>query len=132
MRGRSGLDQWRRSAGRNQDALQDAPVLCRDLFVRETEDAEALGGEPGTAGDVMFRVVEGAVGLHDQAVMQADEVNDVRADWDLSTELDPVQPAVAQQVPEEAFGVMTRGVEVCEPEGSSRVWSFSAELLRSG
>jgi hypothetical protein len=43
------------------------------------------------------------VGLDDQPVPQADEIDDVSADRDLTAELQILQSAVAQQFPEAAF-----------------------------
>ena len=53
------------------------------LLVWEAQDAEAAGREPGVARRVMVRVVQRAVGLDDEAVFEADEIEDVgpRGAW---------------------------------------------------
>ncbi len=46
-----------------------------------------------------------AIGLDDQPPLEADEIDNVGIDHELSTKLEHGHPAVAQHRPEAAFGV---------------------------
>jgi hypothetical protein len=56
----------------------------------------------------MVTVVERPVGLDDEPVSQAEEVDNVRPYWDLPAELEAVDPAAPQQPPELSFAIDRR------------------------
>jgi hypothetical protein len=75
-----------------------------DLLVGKPQNPESLPGQPDVpphVGSAIF--VLGTVGLDDQPVPEADEIDDVSADRELTAELEILQPAVAQEFPEAAF-----------------------------
>jgi len=51
----------------------------------------------------VLRIVEGSVRLDDQPMPEADEVGDIGAEWNLAAELEAVQSAIAQQLPQQPF-----------------------------
>jgi hypothetical protein len=61
-------------------------VLRRHFGVAEAKDAEALAREPSVPMGVCKGVMERAIGFDDQATPEADEVNDIRPNGNLSAE----------------------------------------------
>lgn len=83
------------------DGGQNRLAAVPDVGVGETQDTEPLPSQPVVAVGVGGAVLMvGTVGLDDQAVTQADEIDDVAADHDLPPELKLRQPPVAQNGPQ--------------------------------
>ncbi len=89
------------------NAFSYAFVVLHDLVVPETDDAVAERFERGGALLVVFHSIGmlAAVDLDDQLLLQAEEIDDVRADGLLAAEFVACELAVAQGVPEELLGV---------------------------
>jgi hypothetical protein len=71
-----------------------------DVVVPEPHNLEALAPQPIVSLQIVVGVMERPIGLYDQAVLEAEEVGDERADWDLPTEFEPLQPPIPQDSPE--------------------------------
>ena len=88
-----------------ENAIEHPRIVIRDLAVGETQNLKSLTSQPCIAFGVAGRVVEGAIGFHNQPVAKAEEVNDIGPEWDLSTEFEPLQSPATQQRPQEPLGV---------------------------
>jgi hypothetical protein len=73
-----------------------APISVLDLAVLGAEHAKALPPEPRISSSVVLRMVEWTIGLNDQPMSQAEEVHDIWAERDLSTELQAFQSSVSK------------------------------------
>jgi len=89
-----------------QDLVQDGFREALDGLVGEAQHLETLGPQPGVSCGVSLeaRLMVRAVGLDDQAMAQADEVDDVAADPQLAAKLEAVEPAVAEELPQQTLG----------------------------
>ena len=89
------------------DGFGDGVCFFQDFVVPESDDGEALGLEPVGATVVVGLLlgVLGAIDFYDEFGVVGDEVNDVGADGGLSSEFHAVDLALADVVPESAFGV---------------------------
>jgi hypothetical protein len=110
--------------------VEDRVGTDGDLVVLEAQDAEASRSEPGVASGVGFlECVQRAVGFHHEPAPEADEIRHVRSKRDLSAELQAIESAVAQEIPESAlvedrfvahaFGVASRGFRVAHDENNT-------------
>lgn len=83
--------------GCGPDDLHDRLAIPFNVGVSEPQDSEILHPKPSIAGGVI--VMKRPVRLDDQPMPEAEEVDDVSADWDLPAKFQAGQPSVSQQVP---------------------------------
>jgi hypothetical protein len=91
------------------NCLQNPFAILRHLVVPEPKDFPPVALKIGVTNIVAraFRVLR-AVGFDDQLSANAEKVDNVRADWDLTAKLYAIQTTVAQQAPEAQLGVGRR------------------------
>ena len=79
------------------NGLDHAFEIVRHVIVHETNDAEALGSEPGVAALVahVVDVVCCAIKLDDEFALDADEIDDEPADGVLAADFQSVERSVA-------------------------------------
>ena len=70
-----------------------------------------------------------SIQLDDQHFFSADEIGDVSAKWDLSTEFETVQPAALEFIPEAVFGVGLPAAEFSGLRGFA--WQRLSNLFRA-
>ena len=104
--GRPAIFEWAIVGGDgNFDGLEDGGDefvwLVGHCAVGKAQHPEALGPEPGVAGRVLLRIVKGSVCFDDQAMPQAEEVDDISAEGDLAAEFQMLKAAIAEEVPED-------------------------------
>jgi hypothetical protein len=88
-----------------QNMTADIVEMLQHFVVPEAEDAETFGAEEGVALSVVEAVaVLAAVDLNDQPGFEADKIEDVAAQRDLSAEFGAGELAVAERTPEHGFG----------------------------
>ena len=88
-----------------QNMTADIVEMLQDFVVPEAQDAETFGAEEGVALSVVEAVaVLAAVDLNDQPGFEADKIEDVAAQRDLSAEFGASELAVAERTPEHGFG----------------------------
>jgi hypothetical protein len=89
-----------RWGGRN-DRVQHTPWISLDQTVVKPQDPKFFGAKPVVALPVVKIVEMGrTVSFDDQPMLETGEVDDVATDRDLAAELQAVEAAVAQQLPE--------------------------------
>jgi hypothetical protein len=76
-----------RGCQRIEDGQQDALFIVEDVVVPEAEDAEALAGQICVSPSVGVIAMLASIHLHDQAVPQTREIDDIAVDWELPLEL---------------------------------------------
>jgi hypothetical protein len=84
----------------------DTAEVLEDVLIRDAKDREASGDEPCVALRVSLDLpfMDGAIRLHDQGGLFAEEVDDERPNRLLPAELEASEPAPAQERPEAALG----------------------------
>jgi len=80
-----------------------------DLEVGKSQNPEPLSAQPSIALDVVLAVlVKGTIGFNDQAMAQAQKIDDIPSDRNLAAEFQSFQTAVAQQAPKGALALHRR------------------------
>ncbi len=90
------------------DAVHHALYVVVDIAVPDAKDTEPLSDEVGLPAGIMLALLGAAVGrtvdLEDEAVRQADEIDDVAVDGRLLSELESSRLQSAQMPPELRLG----------------------------
>src|SRR4051794_11070766 len=90
--------------GGDGDLAEDVLEIGEDLVIGETKDDVALAPEVGISILVSRHPGSGlmafTVGLHDHAPLAATKIRDERPDGELPMELQTLQPAAPQPLPE--------------------------------
>jgi len=88
------------------DGVEDALGVFVDLLVREAQDGDASSAEEGVAKSVtpLTAAVRFAVDLDGEARVHAEEVGEVGTDRELASELEAVDLASAEPLPQAGFG----------------------------
>ena len=93
---------------RRADHVERDVSAADHQLVAKPEDRIAMFAQPGVARGVarflLVAIMRRAVEFDREAMLHAEEIHDVTADWNLPAELQPVQPAAAQRAPEHRLG----------------------------
>src|SRR5579885_2721769 len=96
-----------------QDRLLDVVGVLEDVGVPETQDAPAVRLQPSGAARIALALrVLSAVGLDDEAMLDAGEVRDEGTERMLAAELVADEAAVPETGPEPALGVGHGGAQL--------------------
>jgi hypothetical protein len=92
--------------GPGQDRVFDHPRCSQDVVIPETNHGQALARKPSVPDRIARRPgVLRAVAFHHEAVLEADEIDDVAANRHLAASFQAGQSSAAQDAPEFYLGV---------------------------
>jgi len=90
-----------------ENLFQHRLDIIQDFVIPKPQDAVAQSFQMLGSGRVLFFLIGmlPAVGFYDELRLETGEVNDVRFDRQLASELEASQSAISQATPQQSFGV---------------------------